>query len=149
MNYYIRRGNQEFGPYTEADLRNYVASGNIHPSELARAEGSAQLVAVSSLLGMPAGRRPCRRRRPQRNTRSRAMPRFTLRSAQEPRCIHPVGHLPWTLGIHNFYAGYNGKGIAQLLITVLTFGLGGLVTWIWAIVDVCTVTVDAGGVPFE
>ena len=54
-----------------------------------------------------------------------------------------------TLGIHNFYAGYNGKGIAQLLITVLTFGLGGLVTWIWAIVDVCTVTVDAGGVPFE
>ena len=55
------------------------------------------------------------------------------------------------LGIHNFYAGYTGRAVAQLLITLLTgwlilpwFGV-----WIWCIVEVCTVRVDVDGVKFE
>ena len=55
------------------------------------------------------------------------------------------------LGIHNFYAGYNGKGVAQLLITLL---LGWLffplmVVWIWAVIEVCTVKQDAHGNRFS
>lgn len=53
------------------------------------------------------------------------------------------------LGIHNFYAGYSGKGVAQLLITLFTCGFGGIVTWIWAVVEVCTVQVDSTGRPFS
>lgn len=53
-----------------------------------------------------------------------------------------------TLGIHNFYAGYTGKAIAQLLISVLSLGMLSLVSWIWAIVELCVVTKDAKGVPF-
>ncbi len=53
-----------------------------------------------------------------------------------------------SLGIHNFYAGYTGKGIAQLLITLVSLGALSIVSWIWAIVEVCTVTQDANGVPF-
>ena len=53
-----------------------------------------------------------------------------------------------TLGIHNFYAGYSGKGIAQLLISVLTLGVLSPIVWIWAIVEICTVDKDAAGVPF-
>ncbi len=52
------------------------------------------------------------------------------------------------LGIHNFYAGYAGKGVAQLLITVLTCGFGGLISWVWAVIEVCTIQVDASGQPF-
>ncbi len=52
------------------------------------------------------------------------------------------------LGIHNFYAGYKGKGIAQLLITLLSFGLLGIFVFIWVIIEICTVTQDAEGVPF-
>ncbi|MBK8792903.1 MAG: TM2 domain-containing protein [Holophaga sp.] len=52
------------------------------------------------------------------------------------------------LGIHNFYAGYTGKGVAQLLISVLTCGFGSIISWIWAIVEVCTIQVDATGKPF-
>lgn len=52
------------------------------------------------------------------------------------------------LGIHNFYAGYTGKAVAQLLITVLSGGFLGLITAIWAIIDICVVTKDANGVPF-
>lgn len=59
-----------------------------------------------------------------------------------------LGILLGGLGIHNFYAGYKGKGIAQLLITLLTAGYGGMISWIWAIVDVCTVKQDAQGIPF-
>ena len=40
------------------------------------------------------------------------------------------------IGVHNFYAGYIGRGIAQLLITVLTFGLLFWVSWFWAIMQV-------------
>lgn len=49
-------------------------------------------------------------------------------------------------GIHNFYAGYTNTAIIQIAITLFTCGFGG---WIWAIIDVCTVTVDANGVPFQ
>ena len=50
-------------------------------------------------------------------------------------------------GIHNFYAGRTKQGVIQLLITLLSFGTLSLVSWIWAIVDVCTVNADANGVP--
>lgn len=54
------------------------------------------------------------------------------------------------LGIHNFYAGYNGRGAAQLIITVLTFWMVIPVLFIglWALIEICTVTEDAQGVPF-
>lgn len=51
-------------------------------------------------------------------------------------------------GVHNFYAGYTSKGVAQLLITLLLgwiFGLGILIVYIWVIIEICTVTVDANG----
>lgn len=57
--------------------------------------------------------------------------------------------LGW-LGIHNFYAGYSGKGVTQLLITLLLgwliFPL--LIITIWNIVEVCIVNKDANGVTF-
>lgn len=51
------------------------------------------------------------------------------------------------LGIHNFYAGYVGRGIAQLLLTLITgwllFPL--IAIGVWVIVEVCTVKKDAKG----
>lgn len=77
------------------------------------------------------------------------------------------------LGVHNFYAGYNGRAAAQLLLSLLglifclsmipihpcgvaTIGMVLLFAFlcflsvsIWVIVDICTVNKDANGVPFE
>lgn len=39
------------------------------------------------------------------------------------------------LGIHNFYLGFTGKGIAQLLMTVLSLGFLSPITAIWAFVE--------------
>ncbi len=51
------------------------------------------------------------------------------------------------LGVHNFYAGYTGKGVAQLLLTLLSVGFLSFFVFIWVIVEICTVTKDANGVP--
>jgi TM2 domain-containing membrane protein YozV len=53
-----------------------------------------------------------------------------------------------SVGAHNFYAGYTKRAIAQLCITVLTFFYGAIVSWIWAIVEVCTVDRDARNISF-
>ena len=56
------------------------------------------------------------------------------------------------LGIHNFYAGYANKGIIQLVISLTLgwlFGLGILITFIWSLIDIITVTVDSNGNRFK
>lgn len=39
------------------------------------------------------------------------------------------------LGIHNFYLGYNSKGLAQLLISVLSCGILSFVSGIWGFIE--------------
>lgn len=39
------------------------------------------------------------------------------------------------LGIHNFYLGHTGKALAQLLISVLSFGLLAFISSIWGLVE--------------
>ena len=39
------------------------------------------------------------------------------------------------LGIHRFYLGYTGVGVAMLLMTLLSFGLFAVVTSIWGLVE--------------
>ncbi len=40
-----------------------------------------------------------------------------------------------TFGLHRFYMRRKGSALAMLLITVLTLGIGALITFVWAIVD--------------
>jgi TM2 domain-containing membrane protein YozV len=54
-----------------------------------------------------------------------------------------------SLGIHNFYAGYTGRAVGQLCLTVLTLGYLGIVSWIWAIIEICTVEKDSTGLRFS
>lgn len=73
-----------------------------------------------------------------------------LLADQKSRAVYVIiGFLFGEFGIHDFYAGYNGRGIAQLLITILSFGLLFWVSWIWAAVEMLTVERDAKGVPFK
>ena len=51
-------------------------------------------------------------------------------------------------GVHNFYAGYTKRGIAQLCLTICTLFYGSFVSWIWAVVEVCTVDRDSRNVSF-
>ena len=59
-----------------------------------------------------------------------------------------LGILLGLLGIHNFYAGYYGRGATQLVLT-LTLSwllyLGTIITGIWVLIELITVKVDADG----
>lgn len=57
-----------------------------------------------------------------------------------------------SLGVHNFYLGYTGKAIAQLLITLLTCGFGAFISSIWGIIEgililTGSINVDGNGNP--
>lgn len=57
-----------------------------------------------------------------------------------------------SFGIHNFYLGYNGKAVAQLLLTLLSFGSLSFISTIWSLVEgimilTGSINVDAKGNP--
>lgn len=59
-----------------------------------------------------------------------------------------------SIGVHNFYLGYTGKAVAQLLIAVLTCGAGAAVTSIWGLIEgimiLCgKIDKDGKGVPLK
>jgi TM2 domain-containing membrane protein YozV len=58
------------------------------------------------------------------------------------------------LGVHNFYLGNTGKGVAQLLISVLSCGILLPVSWIWSVIEgvqifTGSIATDANGVPLK
>ena len=54
MTYRIARSGQTFGPYTDFEIRQYIASGNIGMSDLAMAEGAGEWVLVQHLFPVTA-----------------------------------------------------------------------------------------------
>ena len=65
-----------------------------------------------------------------------------------------LGILLGAFGVHNFYLGFTGKAVAQLLITVLSCGILSVVSAIWGLVEGIMILttpngVDARGVPLR
>lgn len=63
-----------------------------------------------------------------------------------------LGILLGSFGVHNFYLGNTGKAVAQLLITLLTCGLGSVVSGIWGLIEgimilAGSINTDAKGMP--
>lgn len=49
------------------------------------------------------------------------------------------------LGVHNFYIGRWKKALAQLLITLFTLFLGSFITYLWAVINIFTISTDGKG----
>lgn len=60
-----------------------------------------------------------------------------------------LGVLLGGLGAHNFYAGYTGRAVGQLCLSVLTLFYLAIVSWIWAIIEICIVDKDNAGIQFS
>ena len=57
-------------------------------------------------------------------------------------------------GVHNFYLGFTGKAIAQVLITVLSCGMLSFASGIWGLIEgililTGSISVDANGNPLR
>lgn len=53
------------------------------------------------------------------------------------------------LGVHNFYLGQTGKAIAQLLITLLSFGFLSWVSGIWGLIEGIMILASHPGTPWH
>ena len=73
-------------------------------------------------------------------------PAPTLAPAKSRVSYILLGIFLGAFGAHNFYAGYVSRGVAQLAITLCTLFFGAVISWIWAIVEVCTVDRDSRNV---
>src|ERR1700674_3852890 len=51
MEYFVKRGDQRFGPYSLSDLQHYVHSGDVTLEDFTQSEGMADWVPVSHVLG--------------------------------------------------------------------------------------------------
>ncbi len=146
MWYYEQNGNR-IGPVDEATMRQLIANRVISIDTLVWTNGMAnwtplqQTQLAAGLPSMPQG--------------APASPQYHQASvSQHPEAKDRVAYVLLAvflggIGIHNFFAGYTSRAVAQLLICLLTCGLGGIVTSIWAIIEACTVTQDANGVRFK
>ncbi len=128
MNYFIKRDDKEYGPYSLADLQKYVASGNVLLTDLCRSEGLTDWVPVSQVIGnipVPA-------------------------AAPQPAAGTVYG-APATYGAP---AGYAAPAVSQyppppslhwgilILLGVLTCGIFG---WVWAFIQAAWLLFRLGG----
>lgn len=93
------------------------------------------------------------------STTSNQQTNQTTQSAPNPQAKSKLaagllGILLGCFGVHNFYLGYTGRAVVQLLLTLLTCGIGVVPMQIWALIEgifyltgKTGYTTDARGIP--
>src|SRR3954465_1552149 len=51
MNYFVKRGDQQYGPYTLAELQQFTQQGHIALTDLARSEAMEEWMPASQIIG--------------------------------------------------------------------------------------------------
>lgn len=77
-------------------------------------------------------------------------PAFGVRGTKSKVAAGLLGIFLGCFGAHNFYLGYTGKAVAQLVITIVTCGMGAAITGIWGFIEgimiLCgSITTDGNG----
>jgi hypothetical protein len=79
-------------------------------------------------------------------------PAPTGTSMGRPRWAYALlAFLTGMFGLHNFFAGYWWRGLAQAALCVATFwfGYGIVAAWLWAMADAIWIKRDARGIPLR
>jgi TM2 domain-containing membrane protein YozV len=148
MWYYEQNGNR-IGPVDEATMRSLIADRTISIDTLVWTNGMANwtpLQQTQLAAGLPVP--------PPSPYSAPAAPQYhPIQSQHHPDAKDRVAYVLLAVligfGIHNFYAGYTNRALIQLLVSILTCGIGWIFMWIWGIVEACTVMQDANGVRFK
>lgn len=140
--YYIMLNGQQSGPYTIEQIRSMWYSGAVHPttSYCQRGMQSWQALAtIQHLLVAPSN---------QAVQYVTVHHQMIVRPAKSRAAYILLGLFLGGLGIHNFYAGYTGKGIAQLLIMLFTGWLviPIFIVGLWVLIEIIAVNTDANGI---
>jgi TM2 domain-containing membrane protein YozV len=148
--YFLSVGDgKTYGPYTDCELRGFAAQGRVTSSSTAWLPADSVL---GPLGGMPpSGFPPIA---PPPVTPPPVTPPFAPPAAKSRLAAGLFGVLLGALGIHNFYLGFNGRGIAQLLITLLSCGWLAPIAWVWGLIEgilifTGSIATDAKGAPLR
>ena len=121
----VHHNHKSFGPYSLEQTNSLLVAGRLNPDDLAWLEGTPEWTSLANVPGIvwvpPA---------PRRHPTARADP-----DASE-HLILPAFLLAFFVGmfgIHRFYVGKVGSGIAMLILT-LTMA-GAVVTFFWSLID--------------
>jgi TM2 domain-containing membrane protein YozV len=148
--YLLLINGQQGGPYTINQMRAMWQNGTINAGTAYWQAGMTQwqsLANIRHFLDTPSGNQfgnPV-----IVNQFGYPMQQVVFGPAKSRVTFVLLGLFLGCLGVHNFYAGYSGKGVAQLLITIFlgwVFGLGIFITGIWAFIEIIAVNTDAQGV---
>lgn len=152
--YFLSIGDgKSYGPYGVDELQRFSAEGRVTATSMLCAEGGSAWVPAHTVLGsaggMPPGSFPPIAPPPP----AFGSPPFNP-AAKSRLAAGLFGVLLGALGIHNFYLGYTGRGIAQLLISILSCGWLAPVAWIWGLIEgilifTGSIATDAKGVPLR
>ncbi|MCR9246764.1 MAG: NINE protein [bacterium] len=129
----VRHGNDNYGPYTVAELNSMLDAGRVQPRSLAWIEGAPEWQELHTIPGVqgeatapamaapPPGGHATHGRHDDNVSDRLALPAFLLAFFLGP------------FGIHRFYVGKTGSGIAMLVLTVTL--VGAIISGIWSFVD--------------
>ena len=128
---------QQYGPVTGVQLREWITTGRANAQTMAQAEGTTdwkplgsfpEFTGLSNAPGIPP-----------------VAHAVDLRKSKLVAGL--LGIFLGGFGVHRFYLGYTGIGVAQILVTCFTCGIGslwGLIEGILILVG-STITTDSEG----
>ena len=127
-----------YGPVSEQQLRQWIAEGRANSNTLIQAEGSADWRPILSFPEFASAT-------PGPQSAPPVLSPFDDRKSKLAAGL--LGIFLGGIGVHRFYLGYTTIGVVQIIVTLLTCGVG----WIWGfiegilIVAGTTITTDAQG----
>jgi TM2 domain-containing membrane protein YozV len=128
---------RQYGPVSAEQLRQWIAEGRANAHTLVQAEGGTEwkpLASVSEFTPPLASPVP---------------PVLPTTRRKSKIAAGLLGILLGGWGIHRFYLGYVGYGITQIIVTIVTCGIGAIWGFIEGILILTgsTITTDARGEP--
>ncbi len=126
---------QQYGPVSAEQLRQWMAENRVNAQTMVLVEGATDWKPLGSLpefanepkIPPPLGS--------QMPPLSASAPNPYTARASNKIAAGVCGILLGSLGIHKFILGYTGAGVIMLLGTVLTCGLGSVVTGIIGLIE--------------
>lgn len=153
--YYLMLSGEQRGPFTVNQMKSMWQGGSINAGTHYWQTGMSSWQPLSNIqhfLDAPSAQQqasqPIVINQVNQNVAAFAPAYPAMMRSTKSRGVYIVlGLFLGCLGIHNFYAGYTGRGAAQLIITLLLgwIGIGILITGLWALIEIIAVNTDAQG----
>jgi TM2 domain-containing membrane protein YozV len=137
---------RQYGPVDGETVRRWIADHRANAQTLVQAVGTNQW---SPLAGFAEFHQALGLGQPLEPPRLAPAPVTAVPGQKSRLAAGLLGIFLGYLGVHRFYLGYTGIGIAQIIVTIFTCGFVG---WIWGLIDglmilTGSISTDAQGRP--